>query len=133
MSVQDRRRSPRILPARGCEVDVRHADDEHDVGRLIDASTGGLAFATEAAGGPEELLAVDVRRIDGTELLHDAEVRVVGVAGDLGDRIVHCAFVGAPDARWLEALALEEVHEDQTTHQQGGVPGTVGGRPPVRR
>jgi hypothetical protein len=57
--------------------------------------------------GAEELLAVDVRRIDGPELLHDATVRVVGVDGDTGDRIVHCAFVAAPDARWLEALALD--------------------------
>jgi hypothetical protein len=105
----ERRREPRILAQAPLEVSalVPSAEPRRTVwGRLLDASRGGLAFATEDEVEPGELLEISVARLDGEACLSKVEVQVVASHLWEGDVVAHCQFVSGPQAEaWLETLA----------------------------
>jgi hypothetical protein len=102
----ERRRDARVLPDQPLEVVAEAAGGGHHplVGRLVDASPGGLAFLCEGGPTAQRDLVVRVRTLEGGERLGPTEVRVVRRQHVGADVLAHCAFVHGPLLDWLDGL-----------------------------
>jgi hypothetical protein len=105
----ERRTAPRVIATTPTEVAARDAQAPRTVwGRLIDASSGGIAFISEDAVEDGELLELSVTALDGRSHLQGVVAKVVGTRIQYGDHVAHCAFVSnngpLPDT-WPGSLA----------------------------
>jgi hypothetical protein len=103
----ERRMAPRVIASTPTEVAARDADAPRTVwGRLMDASSGGIAFISEDAVEDGELLELSVTALDGRTHLQGVVAKVVGTRIQYGDHVAHCAFVtdGVPDS-WPGSLS----------------------------
>jgi hypothetical protein len=75
-------------------------------GRLMDASSGGIAFISEDSVEDGELLELSVTTLDGRPHLRGIVAKVVGTRIQYGDHVAHCQFVGdGLPATWPGSLA----------------------------
>ncbi len=90
------------------EVAARAAQAPRTVwGRLMDASSGGIAFISEDAVEDGELFEVSVTALDGRTHLQGVVAKVVGTRVQYGDHVAHCAFVsdGSLPETWPGSLS----------------------------
>ena len=91
---RERRTAPRVIASTPTEVAAHDADAPRTVwGRLMDASSGGIAFISEDAVEDGELLELSVTALDGRTHLEGVVAKVVGTRIQYGDHVAHCAFV----------------------------------------
>jgi PilZ domain len=104
---RDRRAAPRVIATTPTEVAARDSQAPRTVwGRLMDASSGGIAFISEDSVADGELLELSVTALDGRPHLEGVVAKVVGTRIQYGDHVAHCAFVtdGLPDS-WPGSLS----------------------------
>jgi hypothetical protein len=106
MVERERRTAPRVVASRPTEVAARDSQPRMVWGRLIDASSGGIAFISEDPVHDGELLELSVTALDGRRHLESVVAQVVGTRVQFGDHVAHCAFVGqgVPES-WPDSLA----------------------------
>jgi hypothetical protein len=104
---RERRTAPRVTATTPTEVAAHDARAPRTVwGRLMDASSGGIAFISEDPVEDGELLEVSVTALDGRAHLENFVAKVVGTRIQYGDHVAHCAFVsdGVPET-WPGSLS----------------------------
>jgi hypothetical protein len=108
MYERDRRIAPRVTATTPTEVSARDSQVHRTVwGRLMDGSSGGIAFISEDPVEDGELFEVSVTALDGRSHLQGVLAQVVGTRIQYGDHVAHCAFVGPglPPDSWPGSLS----------------------------
>jgi hypothetical protein len=103
----ERRIAPRVVATTPTEVAARDARAPRTVwGRLMDASSGGIAFISEDPVEHGELLELSVTALDGRAYLEGVVAQVVATRIQYGDHVAHCAFLGdGVPTTWPDSLS----------------------------
>jgi DNA-binding CsgD family transcriptional regulator len=105
----ERRSDPRVLPARELAVVAHAAGVPPRVGRLLDASGGGLTFVSTDPFAEDDLLVATIVRPGERHGVSGLRVRVLAVRERDGvpGQVVHATFLSPPPDGWLDHLAVD--------------------------